>query len=201
MTTVRFDLLADFFGPGFEVLFDLGHELVGYCSVDQPMIVAQREVNDRTDRDGVIAIFVGDDHGLLHDSADAHNRGVRLIDDGEAEHGSELTWIRDRERGSFDILGLELLDASALAEIGDAALQAQEVEISGIFENGNDQSPIEGDRDSDVDVAMVADVLAFDVGVDDGPLLKRHHRGTDKERHEGKSRAVALLKSVLELVA
>jgi hypothetical protein len=32
--------LADFFGPGFQVLFYLGHELVGYCSVDQAVVVA-----------------------------------------------------------------------------------------------------------------------------------------------------------------
>lgn len=33
-------VLADFFTPGFEVLFHLCHELVGYCAVDQAMIVA-----------------------------------------------------------------------------------------------------------------------------------------------------------------
>jgi hypothetical protein len=31
---------ADFFAPGFQVLFHLGHELVGYGSIDQAMVVA-----------------------------------------------------------------------------------------------------------------------------------------------------------------
>jgi hypothetical protein len=38
MTVLFF--LADFFGPGFEILFYLGHELVGYCAVDQAVVVA-----------------------------------------------------------------------------------------------------------------------------------------------------------------
>lgn len=32
--------LADFFGPGFQVLLYLRHELVGYGAVDQAMVVA-----------------------------------------------------------------------------------------------------------------------------------------------------------------
>lgn len=34
------NLLADFFGPGFEIFSHLGHELVGYCAVDQAVIIA-----------------------------------------------------------------------------------------------------------------------------------------------------------------
>src|SRR5579864_747689 len=37
---VRFVELADVFGPGFEVLFDLGHKLVGYGAVDEAVVVA-----------------------------------------------------------------------------------------------------------------------------------------------------------------
>src|SRR4029077_10045201 len=115
--------------------------------------------------------FVGDDHGLLHDTADAHDGRVRLVDDREAEHGAELTWIRDRERGAFNVFGLELLGAVALAEIRDASLQAEEVEVSGVFQDRYDESPVEGDCDSHVDVAMVVDVLTLYVRIDDGPLL------------------------------
>jgi len=153
-------------------------------------------VNDRADRDGVIAIFIRHDDGLLHDSADAHNRRVRLIDDRKTENGSELTWIRDRECGAFDIFGLELLGASTLAEIGDAALKTQEVEISSILEDGNDESPVESDGNAHIDVAVIADVLTFDISVDDWPLLKSDDGGTDKERHEGETSTVALLESI-----
>ena len=40
MTKLNDALLADFFGPCFEILFHLGHELVGDGAVDEAMIVA-----------------------------------------------------------------------------------------------------------------------------------------------------------------
>jgi hypothetical protein len=116
------------------------------------VVVAEREVNDGADGDGIVAFFIGDDQRLLGDAADAHDRRVRLIDDGQAEDGAELAGVGDGEGGAFDIFGLELLAAGALAEVGDAALQAEEVEVSGILEDGDDESPVEGDGDADVDV-------------------------------------------------
>src|SRR5579862_5095482 len=144
-------------------------------------------------RDRVVAIFVGDDHRLLGDSADAHDRGVGLIDDGKSEDGSELAGIGDRESGSFNVFRLELFGAGALAEVGDAALEAEKVEIASVFENGDDESPIKSDSDAHVDVAVIADVVAVDVGVDDGPLLQRHDGGAHEEGHESEAGAVALL--------
>ena len=66
-------MLADFFAPGFEILFHLRHELIGYGAVDEAMIVAQREMDDGADGDGVGAIFVTDDHRLFSNAADAHD--------------------------------------------------------------------------------------------------------------------------------
>ena len=42
---------ADFFAPRLEVLLYLRHELVGYCAIDQAMVVAQREMNDGANGD------------------------------------------------------------------------------------------------------------------------------------------------------
>ena len=91
--------------------------------------------------------------------------------------------------------------ACALAEVGDAALQAEEVELVGALEDGDDESPIERDGDAGIDVLVVADVVAFERGVDDGKLLQRDDGGADEERHEGEARAVALLESVFQFVA
>ena len=43
--------LPDFFGPGFQILFYLRHKLVGYCAVNQAVVVAQREVDYGADGD------------------------------------------------------------------------------------------------------------------------------------------------------
>src|SRR5208282_346212 len=90
-------LLADFFTPVFKSLLHQGHELVGYGTVDDAMVVAKRKVNDRTDGDRIRAVFVSDHHGLLGDTADAHDGYVRLVDDGQAEDCAKLARIGDGE--------------------------------------------------------------------------------------------------------
>src|ERR1700755_2173076 len=101
-------------------------------------------MNNGADGNGVGAVFVGDHHRLLGDPAYAHDRRVGLVDDGKTEDGAKLAGVRDGKGGAFDILGPELLVSRALAEIGDAALQAEEIEISGILEDRDDESPVEG---------------------------------------------------------
>src|SRR5271155_5435564 len=177
-------VLADLFAERFQILFHQGHELVGYGAVDEAVVVAEREVNDGADGDGIVAFLVGDHEGLLGDATDAHDGGVGLIDDGQAEDGAELAGVGDGERGAFDVLGLEFLGAGALAEVGDAALQAEEVEVAGILEDGDDESPVEGDGNAYVDLTVVADVVALQRSVDDWPLLHRDDGGAHEEGHE-----------------
>jgi hypothetical protein len=190
-------LLADFFAPGFQILFDLGHELVGDCAVDEAVVVAEREVNDGADSDGITAVFIGDHHRLLGNAANAHDGGVRLVDDGQTKDGAELAGVGDGEGGSFDVVGLEFLGARALTEIGDAALQAEEVEVAGVFEDGDDESPVERNRDAYVDMAVIVNIVAFEACIDDGPLLQGDDCGANEERHEGEASTVALLESIL----
>src|ERR1700734_888030 len=147
--------LANLFAPHFQILLHQRHELVGYGTVDEAVIVAEREVNDGADGDGIVAFFVGNHERLLGNAAYAHDRRVRLVDDGQTEDGAELAGVGNSESRTLDVFGLELLVAGAFAEIGDAALQAEEVEVSGIFEDGNDESPVEGNGDSNVDVSGI----------------------------------------------
>src|ERR1044071_221458 len=155
----------------------------------------------RADSDGVVAVSVGDDERLLCNPAYAHDGRVRLVDDGESEDGSELAGVGDGEGGPFDVFGLELLGAGAFPEIGDAALQTEEVEVSGILEDGDDQSPVKSSGDAHINVAVIANIVAFDVGVEDGPLLQGDDGGANEEGHEGEAGAVALLEPGFELGA
>ena len=158
-------------------------------------------MDNGTNGDRVAAIFVGDDHGLLGDSANAHDGGVGLIDDGQAEDGAELTGIGNGEGRALDVGGHELFSAGALAEVGDSTLEAEEVELVGSFEDGHDESPVEGDGDAGIDVLVIADAIAFEGGVDDGELLKGDDGGTYKKGHEGEAGAMALLEGIFEFVA
>src|ERR1700724_1642038 len=153
------------------------------------MVIAQREVYAGTDGDGICAVFVGDHEWLFGDTADAHDGHVRLVDDGQAEDGSKLAGVGDGEGCTFDVSRKEFLRTGALAEVGDAALQSEEVELIGVLENGDNESPIEGDGDAGVNVLVVADVVAFERAVDDRILLQDVDGGATKKGLKGDPRA------------
>src|SRR3989441_1383018 len=123
---------SDFFAPVLEGLFHQGHELVGDSAVDQTMIVTEREVDKRTDGDGIVAIVVSDDDWRLGNSAYAHDGRVRLINDRQPEDRAKLAGVGDSEGRAFDFFRFQLLVSSAFAKIGDAPLQAEKVEVVGI---------------------------------------------------------------------
>ena len=116
-----------------------------------------------------------------------------LVDDGRAELLSEDAGVGDGEGAGADFVGLELLGAGALGEIGDGAGDAEEALFFGVLDDGNDESPVERDGDADVDVLAVADGVAFHLRVDDGHLAQGGDDGAGDERHVGELDAVALL--------
>src|SRR5260370_25015519 len=164
------------------------------------MVVAQGEVNHRTDGDGICTVFVGNHHGLFGDTTDSHDGHVRLIDDRQTENGAKLAGVGDGEGCTFHVSWHELLRTSALAEVGDTALQSELGEFVRVLENWDYESPVERNGDAGVDMLLVADAVAFKRAVDDWILLQSDDGGAHEERHEGEPRAVALFESVLELV-
>src|SRR5208282_2963633 len=105
------------------------------------VIVAECQVNDRANCYRVVAVFIRHDQWLLGNPTHSHDGGVRLIDDGKAEDSAELSGIGYGKSRTFDIFRLELFVAGAFAQVGDAALEAEEIEVASVLENGNDQSP------------------------------------------------------------
>ena len=165
------------------------------------MVVADAEMHHGADGDGIVAVFVGDDDGLLDDPADAHDRDLRLVDDRHAELGAEDSRVGDGEGATLDFVGLELLGASALAEIADGALQSDKAALLGVLDHGHDQSPVEGDGDAEVDGRVIADVVAFHRGVDDGELAQSVNGGAGEERGERELAARRLLELAFHLFA
>src|SRR4051794_22820676 len=95
-----------FFGPVFEDLLHLRHELIGQRAIDEAVVKAEREVADAADGYGVV-----DHHRRLIDGTDAHDGSLRLIDDRRAYQGAEAAEIGDGEGPSLDFIGLELAAA------------------------------------------------------------------------------------------
>ena len=142
-------------------------------------------VHHRADGDGVIAFLVGEDDRLLDDGADVEDGDLWLIDDRQSEAGAEDSGIGDGEGAALDLVGLQLLGAGALAQVVEGALQADEAQFVGVLDDRHEQSPVEGDGDADIDVALVVDVVAFDRGVHDGPGAQSLGDGADEEGRVG----------------
>src|SRR5687768_5450493 len=130
----------------------VGHEAVGVGAVDHPMVECEREQSARAYREAVRAVH-RDDRRLLLDGADAENRDLRLVDDRRADHRSENAGVRDRERALLHFVRVELLGSRALAEVVDRAGDAQQRELVGATDHGNDEPPVERHRDAEIDVA------------------------------------------------
>src|ERR1700746_381 len=80
------EALSDVFAPSLQSLLHQGHELIGNGAINQTVVVAKREVDNRADSNRVVAVFVGDDHGLLGDTGDTHDGGVRVVCARRAQH-------------------------------------------------------------------------------------------------------------------
>ena len=74
-------------------------------------------------------------------------------------------------------------------------------ELVGIAHHRHDQAALGRNRDADVVVVLVDDVVAFDLGIDVGQFLQRGDAGLDEEAHEAEPHAVLLLEAVLVLGA
>ena len=92
------------------------------------MVVREREVHDRPDRDHVLAEFVLNDPRTLHDRVGAEDRGLWLADDRRPVERAVAARIRDRERPAGDVVRCELLLACAFRDVGDRARDAKQIQ-------------------------------------------------------------------------
>src|SRR5689334_23276544 len=83
--------------PVLELVAQVAKEASGECAVDKPMVVRERQVHDRTDRDHVLAQVVLHDPRALDDRVRPEDPGLRLADHGRAVERAVAARVRDRE--------------------------------------------------------------------------------------------------------
>ena len=71
---------------------------------------------------------------------------------------------------------LELLRPGALGDVGNRAAQAEQVLLVGVLDDRDDEAALERDRDAEVDVLLVDDVVAVERRVDDREAAQRRQR-------------------------
>src|SRR3984957_2874792 len=183
--------LEDWFGPVFQGVFYLVEELVGDGAVDYAVVVAQGDVAHGADGDGIV-----DDDGALFDGAEAQDADVGLADDRQTEEATEDTGIGDGEGALLHFFRLEFFGAGAFGEVVEIALDAENILLVGIFDDGNDQSPIERDGHADVDFLVQDDVRAIERRVHGRVRAQTGDRRLHEERHEGVLGLVTLFEFV-----
>src|SRR5947209_15100976 len=178
--------------PRLQNLFDVGEEALGVRAVNDAVVEGEGEVGHLADGYHVIALFGGDDTRALLDCADAEDGDLRLVDDGRAEESAEDAGVRDGEGSARDLVGLELLGARALGQVVGGARESGDGEFVGALDDGDDQAPVERDGHAEVDVALVDDLVAADLRVEDGKLSDGLRDGLEDEGHVGELRPRAL---------
>ena len=85
----------------------------------------------------------------------------------------------------------------APAEVGDRLLDLGEAHRLGVADHRDDQAVRRRDRDRDVDIVVIDDLLALDRGVDRGHVLRGKRGRLHEEAHEAEADAVLLLEQIL----
>ena len=138
--------------PALEPLAQVAEEAAAVGAVDEPVVVGEREVHQRPDRDHVLAELVLDDPGALDERVGAEDPDLRLADDRRAVEGAEAARVRDRERAALDVVGEQLLRAGAGRDVGDRAGRPEQVEVLRVLDHRHDQALAVLERDGDAEV-------------------------------------------------
>src|SRR5439155_24617866 len=107
--------------PALEPLAQVTEEAPRKGSVDEAVVVRERDVHQRPDRDHVLAELVLDDPRPLDERVGAEDRGLWLADHRRAVEGAVAAGVRDRERAALDVVRHELLVPRLPRDLGDAS--------------------------------------------------------------------------------
>jgi len=167
------------------------------------MVVCERDVHDRLDRDRVVAVVVGHDPRPLHERVRPENGRLRLIDHRRAVECAVPARVRDGERAALHVVRQELLVARPCSDVGDRARQPEQVEPLRVADHRNDEPLALGELDGDAEVDEVArdDGVAAHLAVHVGIVLQRVDRGARDEREIRRVDAVGGLVLLLQRLA
>src|ERR671910_845139 len=144
--------------PTLEPLLDRREESGGIRAVDEPVVVRQREVRHRADRDAVGTRLVGDDDGPLDDRARAEDADLWLVDDRRVEQGPAAAGVGQRERPAGELVWHDLVVACAVGQVGDLSGQTGDAEVACVADDRHKQATLGVDGDAEVLGVEVGDL-------------------------------------------
>src|SRR5215211_6355280 len=161
--------------PALELFAQVAQESSGERTVDEPVVVREREVHDRPDRDHVLALLVLDDPRPLYDRVRPENRRLRLADHRRPVERPVAAGVRDREGPALDVVREQLLVPRPLGDVDDAPCEAEQVQALRVLDDRDDQAlaVLELDGEAEVDIVARYDLVAADLTVDPGVVAQR----------------------------
>ena len=116
-----------------EALLDRGEEAGGVGTVDEPVVVGQRQVDHRADRDRrrepVSSVTTT---ARLTTAPVPRIADLRLVDDRGVEQRAAAAGVGQREGAAGQLVRADLVGAGALGQVGDLAGEAGDVEVAGV---------------------------------------------------------------------
>ena len=109
--------------------------------------------------------------------------------------------VGDGENAAAEVLDLDFPFARFHRVIDEVALDFGEGFLIRIANHRHDQAALRADRDADVVVVVLDEIVAIHAAVDRRHGLERADRGFDEERHEAELDPVLLGEGVLHLAA
>src|SRR5690625_5199560 len=106
------------------------------------MVIGQREVDHRADRDRLATLAIRDDDWPLHHSAGTQNRYLRLVDDRVIEERAPATRVGNREGSPGELIRADLVIAGALGHIGNLPSDASNVQVTRVADYRNNETQI-----------------------------------------------------------
>src|SRR5579883_2169606 len=179
-----------------DALLHADEELDGLATVDDPVIVGERDVHHGPHDD-----LVAHGDGALLDRVHAEDPALGRVEERSGEQGPVDPAVRDREGAAREVVRKELVLLRLLAELLDRLLELGEGERLGVADHRDDEPLPGADRDANVVVVPVDDLLALDLRVDRRERLERLDRRLHEEGHEAELHAVLLLELLLVLLA
>src|ERR1700694_3390772 len=110
-------------------LLEVSQESLGVSAVNDSLIEAQCEIDQRSNSDGVFTFGCGDYAGAFFSLAYPQNCDLWLVDDWGAEQPPKNTRVGDRKRAARDFIRLQLFCSGSFSQIVGGPRQAGDRQI------------------------------------------------------------------------
>ena len=175
-------------------VFHILHKLGGQQTVDQTVIHRELDIHHGTDGDGVLSVFIGDDHGGLPDGADRQNRCFWCIDDSSEIADAKHAKIGNGECAVAVLGGLESAFLTTGYQVAGLGCYLRQCLFLYIFDYRHHKTIVTGHGVADIDGTVRHDLAVLQGDVDAGEFLQRLAGGQCQQVGDSDAHITVLVK-------